>query len=224
MQNTILEIEAAGSESDLYVIPFELGSEIVLKSTKNPALKEKTTVYGAVPGRMIIVEEPLFSLNERFAGLSEGFACAYLHGNHLLKFESKFNKRLFANVIGIDYPKKVKRIRIRSTTRIPINIETQVFLGAKDGTVSAIMVDISEGGCCLELPGLIETELGSKFCLTFMLPDNQNIDNLACTLRNTRHFQEKKATQVGVSFSGPGQALMKVKNFCKLCAFYTERF
>ena len=224
MLDTIFENEAAGSESDLYIIPFELGSEIVLKSTTNPALKEKTTVYGAVPGRMIMVEEPLFSLSERFAGLSEGFSCGYLHGNHLLRFESKFNKRLFANVIGIDYPKKVERIRIRSSTRIPVNIETQVFLGAEDETISATMVDISEGGCRLEFPSLTETQVGSKFGVTFMLPDNQDVDNLTCSVRNMEHFHENEAAQVGVSFSGPGQAIMKVKNFCKLCALYTERF
>ena len=104
MQNTYLKTGAAGVESDLYMIPFQLGSDLVLKSISNPALKVKTTIYGAVPGQMIIIEEPLFSLNQRFTGLPAEFVCAYLHGNHLFKFNSKFIRHLFKNVIGIAYP------------------------------------------------------------------------------------------------------------------------
>jgi len=71
VQNTHLKTDEAGEEGDLYIIPFQLGSPLVLKSTLNPVLKAKTTVYGAVPGEMIIIEEPLFSLPVRFADLSE---------------------------------------------------------------------------------------------------------------------------------------------------------
>ncbi|MGA3113410.1 MAG: PilZ domain-containing protein [Syntrophobacteraceae bacterium] len=216
MQNTHLKTESAGVESDLYVIPFQLGTELVIKSISNPALKAKATVYGSVPGRMIIIEEPLFCLTERFEGLSEGFICAYMHGDHLLKFKSKFIKRLFQNVIGIDYPKDVERIQVRSSTRIRVNIETQVILNIEDGTISGCIADISKGGCRLELPKLIDTRRGSKVHLRFTLPDNQSIDNLACAVMNVKHLNDN--TILGVSFSGPAQAIMKVERFCELCA------
>src|SRR5208337_4011008 len=145
MQNTRLKTEAPGAEGDLHKVPFQLGSDLVLVSVSNPALKAKTTVYGAVPGRMIIIEDPRFALSERFAALSSEFACAYLHGNHIFKFRSKFIKHLLMNVIGIDYPDEVERVQIRSSSRIAVNIETEVLLGTKYGTISGRMTDISKG-------------------------------------------------------------------------------
>ncbi len=215
MHNTHSKTDAVGASGDLYMIPFQLGSQLVLKSTLNPALKAKATVYGVVPGEMIIIEEPLFSLNERFAGQCEQFICAYMLGNHLLKFKSKFTKHLFKNVIGIDYPVDVERVQVRSSTRIPINIETEVHVSAKDGTISGRMTDISEGGCRLELPRLIQTQRGSKFHLTFALPDNQKVDNLVCAVMSVRAGYDNII--VGVRFSGPEHTLMKVERFCKFC-------
>jgi c-di-GMP-binding flagellar brake protein YcgR len=215
MQNTHLKTGAAAVESDLYMIPFQLGSDLVLKTISNPAIKVKTTIYGAVPGRMLIIEEPLFSLNRRFAGLSDEFVCAYLHGNHLFKFKSKFIRHLFKNVIGIAYPIDVERVQIRSSTRIPVNIETEVVLGAMGETVSGRIVDISEGGCRLELPGLIKAQRGARFYLSFTLPDNQDIDNLACAVMRVKHLSDN--TIVGLSFSRHAHDNMKVEKFCKVC-------
>ena len=215
MQNTYLKTGAAAVESDLYMIPFRLGSDLVLKSISNPVLNVKTTIYGAVPGQMIIIEEPLFSLNQRFAGLSAEFVCAYLHGNHLFKFNSKFIRHLFKNVIGIAYPIDVERVQIRSSTRIPVNIETEVVLGAMGETISGRIADISEGGCRLELPGLIQAQRGTRFYISFTLPDNQDIDNLACAVMRVRHLPDN--TIVGVSFSRHAHDNMKVEKFCKAC-------
>ncbi len=198
------------------MIPFQLGSQLVLKSILNPALKTKTTVYGVVPGQIIIIEEPLFSIQERFAGLCQAFVCAYLHGNHLLKFKSKFVKHLFKNVIGIGYPKDVERIQIRSSTRIPLNIETRIHVGTQDRAVSGRIADMSEGGCRLELPGFIEAQKGLELVLSFTLPDNQSIDNLVCTVMNVEHLDGR--VLVGAGFSGPAQTIMEVEKFCRLCA------
>jgi c-di-GMP-binding flagellar brake protein YcgR len=214
-QNTHLKTNAAAMENDLYIIPFQLGSDLVLKSISNPAHKAKTTIYGAVPGQMIIIEEPLFSLCNRVAGLSEELVCAYLHGKHLLTFKSNFVRRLFKNVIGIAYPGEVERVQIRSSMRIPVNIETEVVLGTGDETISARVADISEGGCLLELPDSIQTQSGSRFNISFTLPDDQGIDNLACVVMRVRHLTDK--AMVGVRFSGPAQATMKIGKFCKLC-------
>ncbi len=215
MQNTRLKTEAEGAEGDLYIIPFRLGSDLVLVSVSNPAIKAKTVVYGAVPGRMIIIEEPRFALSERFAPLSSEFSCAYLHGNHILKFRSKFLAHLLSNVIGIDYPDEVERIQIRSSTRIVVNIETEVLLGTKYGTISGRMADISKGGCRLELPRSVRIQRGSKFYLSFTLPDNQSIDNLTCAVMRVSQLSDK--TTVGVKFSEPAQAIMRVEKFCNLC-------
>ena len=216
MQNIRMKMEAVRAEGDLYMLPFQLGSEIVLVSVSNPALKATLAVYGAVPGRMIIIEEPRFTFNERLTDQPGEFVCAHLYGNHILKFRSNFIKHLLANVIGIDYPDEVERVQIRSSTRIAVSIETEILLGTKYGTISGRMVDISRGGCRLELPRLIQTRRGSKLYLSFTLPDNQSIDNLACAVMLVRHLSDK--TVVGVKFPESTQAIMKVEKFCKLFA------
>jgi c-di-GMP-binding flagellar brake protein YcgR len=197
------------------MIPLQLGSVLVLKSTLNPALKSKTTVYGAVPGQMIIIDEPLFSLGERFAGRSGELVCAFLHGKQLLKFKSKFIKHLFKNVIGIDYPTEVERFQIRSSTRIPVNIETEVVTGTGVGTISGRMADISEGGCRLEFSRIIQVQKGAKLRLGFTLPDNQRINSLACTVMRVRHHFNN--TVFGLRFSGPAKAVGRIEKFCKIC-------
>jgi len=217
VQNTHLKTDAARAAGNSYMIPFQLGSQLVLKSTLNPALKAKTIIYGAVPGEMLIIEEPLFSLTGRFEGLSEEFVCSYVHGNHLFKFKSKFIKHLFKNVIGIDYPKDVELIQFRSSTRIPVKIETEVHVETKDGTITGCVSDISEGGCRLELPKSIQIQRGSKFFLSFTLPDNQIIDDLVCAVMNVKHLYGN--TVVGVRFVKPAETIMKVEKFCKLCVF-----
>ena len=217
MENTHLKTDAARATGDAYMIPFQLGSQLVLKSTLNPAIKAKTIVYGAVPGDMLIIEEPLFSLTGRFEGLSEEFVCSYVHGNHLFKFKSKFIKHLFKNVIGIDYPRDVELIQFRSSTRIPLNIETEVHVETKDGTIPGRISDISEGGCRLELPKCIQIQRGSKFFLSFTLPDNQIIDGLVCAVMNVKHLYGN--TVVGIRFSEPAETIMKIEKFCKVCVY-----
>jgi len=215
MQNTRLKIEEARVEGTLHKVPFQLGSEIVLVSVSNPALRAKTAVYGAVPRRMIIIEEPRFAFNDRFADLPGEFVCAHLYGNSVLKFRNKFIKHLLVNVIGIDYPKDVERIKVRSSTRIPVHIETEVHFGKKDLSIPCRMADISESGCRLEMPKLIQAQRGSKFYLSFTLPENQIIDDLVCAVMNVKHLNDN--TIVGARFSGPVQNIMKVEKFCKLC-------
>ena len=208
----------AGGEA--WHVPFQLGSELALKSLQNAALKTKATLYGVVPGQMIILEEPVFNLNERLSGLSEDFACGYIRGNYLYTFKSRFIKNLLPNVICAEYPWEVKRIQIRASTRIPVNIEVEVVLGAKFGSVSGRMEDISETGCRVRLPGPVLMPKGSKFHLSFILPDDQQVEDILCTVMNFRHYQDVKATAVGVSFRGPERNMQKVQKFCRsvLCS------
>jgi len=219
MQDTNLRIDARREVENLDTIPFRLGSDLILRSILNPALKTKTTIYGAVPGQMIIIEEPLFSLNERYSGTPEGFTCAYLHGVHLFTFQSTFIQHLFKNIIGIEYPTKIERIQIRSNARIAVDIESEIVLGIKPGSMSASMEDVSMGGCKLVLSKLIRIQKGSKFYLTCTLPDNNNIDNLVCRVMNVSFRHEKNITIIGVRFLGPSHTVAKIENFCKLCAF-----
>ncbi|MGC9195287.1 MAG: flagellar brake protein [Syntrophobacteraceae bacterium] len=210
--------ETEDEKDDFYVIPLRLGADIVLKAAVNPSLKTKSTVYGAVPGQMIMVEEPQFVLNERFTFICQEFECVYLHNVYLYKFRSDFIKEIIPSVIGIGYPVAVERVQIRAYARMPVAIETEVFLGAKEGTVTALMEDLSVGGCRLQLPRLVQVQKGANFQLSFIMPDNTIVKNLICVVRNIKVLHGKKATVIGACFAEGSPVVNKIEQFCRLFA------
>jgi len=210
------KVTAAGEELH---IPFQLGSELVLRSNTDPTLKAKTTLYGVIPGKAIIFEEPLFSLDERFSGESECFTFGYMHGNYLYTFKSRYIIRMFKNVIGAEFPQEVRRFQIRSSTRIPVNIESEADLGTEFGTLPGRMDDISESGCRLQLPGLIRIQKGSKLSLSFKLPDGKVVDHMLCAVVKIKYFKEAEFTVIGIKFCGPEQTILTVQEFCRMALY-----
>lgn len=208
--------ETEDQKDNFYLIPFRLGADIVLKAAVNPLLRAKGTVYGAVPGQVIMVEEPQFVLNERFTFICEEFECVYLHNIHLIKFKSEFVKEIISGVIAITYPKAVERVQIRAHARLSVDIETEVFLGTKDGTCTAVMEDLSVGGCRLQLPMLVQVPKGAKFNLSFTMPDNTIIKNLSCVVMNIKLVHGKKITVIGARFAKSSPAVRKIEQFCRL--------
>jgi hypothetical protein len=218
MREILEKDQTEDRKDDFYVIPFRLGADIVLKAAVNPSLKTKSTVYGSVPGQIIMVEEPQFALNERFTFICQQFECVYLHNVYLFKFKSEFIKEIIPCVIGIGYPTEVERVQIRAYARMPVAIETEVFLGTKDGTVTAVMEDLSVGGCRLQLPRLVQVQKGAKFQLSFLMPDNTIIKNLVCVVMNIKFLHGKKSTVIGACFAEPSATVKKIEQFCRLFA------
>ncbi len=211
------KIDTEIEKDDPFIIPFTLGAELAVKSITRPLMKAMTTVYGAVPSRMIVIEEPRFPLeDDSFSILTEQFDCAYRHHIHLIKFKSRFVRHLFDNVIGFEYPKDVELVQFRAHPRIPVTFETEVFTGTKEGVFTAVIEDVSAGGCRLLLPKLFRVSKGTRLHLSFTLPDGQYVDNLCCAVMNVKLLNAREAARIGVSFLEPAQAIKKVEIFCGL--------
>lgn len=202
-------------------IPFNFGTSLRIRSVEDPALKAQTTVVGILQNIAIIVEDPVFSTEDRITGRVGGdILCAYLVNGCLFKFKSRFGQVLVEDFVCIDYPKSFEAQQLRMHPRIRVNLEVVSVIGKEGKLINGDIKDISEGGCRLRLPGVIPLTVGVPVCITFELPNDDSVENLECTIMNIRHIQEEKRTDLGLKFSGPDSELSVVKKFCEMCMYF----
>ncbi|MHC1728345.1 MAG: flagellar brake protein [Syntrophobacteraceae bacterium] len=196
-------------------IPFHLGAQIVLRSGTNPAHRAKTKILGVLENEFIMIETPVFAVSDNISAIVEGtFFCLYLHEGYLFTFQSTFRKEFLKNVILIQYPPTFELEQLRKHPRIRVNLEASV--SGQGFSASGRIKDISEGGCLLELPkGSIMK--GSKFLLTFTLPNDEPVTGVECRVMNAKFFHVRQLTEAGVGFSGPPAELAKIRELCRFC-------
>ena len=86
-------------------IPFQLGSEILLRSSSHPSHKTKSKIIGVLEKEFIMIEDPVFAISDNITAIVEDdFLVAYMHEGYLFTFRSRFNKKLIRNIVCIDYP------------------------------------------------------------------------------------------------------------------------
>ncbi len=135
-------------------IPFQLGVPLVVRSLSNLAHKAETKVVGVLENDFILVKEPVFDINERLsAAVGGALLCSYFHDGALYQFRTAFRNISLKNVVCMDYPDFFEGRQLRRYPRIKVNLEVAVKMDSQ--TLNADIRDISEGGCCLELPSLI---------------------------------------------------------------------
>ncbi len=212
----------APSVEVLETIPLQLGAPLRLRSLADPTLKAATTVVGVIPKLVIMVENPILaSKGERITGRVGGdILCSYFLDGCLYKFKSRFGQNLIHDVVCIDYPKKIEAHKLRMHPRIKVELEVIGSIGKEGKLINGTIKDISRDGCCLELPGLIPLTPRTPVYATFMLPNDERIEDMGCTIMNLRHVVAEKRTVVGLSFTDPGSELSKVIKFCEMCMYF----
>ena len=86
-------------------IPFQLGSEILLRSSSHPVHKAKSKIIGVLEKEFIMIDNPVFAISDNITAIVEDdILIAYLNEGYLFTFKSRFNKKLIRNIICIDYP------------------------------------------------------------------------------------------------------------------------
>lgn len=212
--------EATENES-LPKIPFQLGAPLKLSSVMKPTVKARTTVVGVLPGIAILVEEPSFSSEDRIAGRVGGdIFCVYFHDGCVYRFKSRFREVLIYDTVCIDYPKSFKTDQLRMHPRIKVNLEAVSVIGEQKRLMNGEIKDISIGGCCLELPGVIPVKVGTVVIITFELPNDVCVDDIECIVRNMSFLYEDKKTVMGLGFLGPIQETTKISKFCEMCSYF----
>lgn len=215
------EKEASSGRDLQETIPFQLGSQIKLRSLTSPPREGKTRVVGILDGAAILVEDPVFEKGEQITGRIGGeIQCAFFLEGCVYKFRSRFGQVLINDVVCIDYPKHFESQQLRQHPRVKVNLETESVIGDDKKLINGDIRDISKGGCCMELPGIIPLTRGTPVRLTFQLPNEELIEDLECTVMNMRSSNSGKKTFIGLSFKAPKPEMAKVRKFCEMCMYF----
>lgn len=204
------------------IIPFQLGAHLKLRPLADPDSKGHTKVIGVVHKDVIMVEEPVFEVEgERISGrVGCDILCSYFVEGWLYRFKSRFGQGLAHNIVCIEYPRHIEAKNLRKHPRIKVNLEAMSLIGKDGRLINSIITDISKGGCCLELPGIIPLTPRIPVSLTFELPNDDQVEELSCTVMNLRHVPAEKKTITGVSFATPSEEIVKVIKFCEMCMYF----
>jgi len=202
-------------------VPLVIESEIFLASEESKTHKARSRILGGRHGDFILLEDPVYRVNERLSVPLEGtLVCSYFHEGDVYHFRSRIRKDLGDGLVLMEYPTRFQVEKVRKHHRIFVDIETRLYLdGAKDA-LGATTTDISEGGCCLVVAALLPVVRNSGCRIELILPDNKQITGLRAKIRNITFSTLKKTTQLGLQFLGPGDQLAKISSFCRFCMFF----
>jgi c-di-GMP-binding flagellar brake protein YcgR len=191
----------------------------MVRSLTYSAQMARTRIIGAMHGKYILIIEPSAKINDRISVTFDGdFLCSYFNNGFMHIFHSRYLKHLTEDVVCIDYPTKVEVHQIRKYRRIRVNIETECTVC---GTVvfPAKMADISQGGCRLILNQRTGIKKETNISMTFNLPNVAFVSGLQTVVARISRIQNSRATEVGVSFTGPDSEISKISNFCEYCMY-----
>ena len=197
-------------------MPFQLGSEILLRSSSNPSHKAKSRIIGVLEKEFIMIEDPVFAISDNIIAIvEEDFLVAYLYDGYLFTFKSRFNRKLIRNIICIDYPENFEVEQLRTEPRVKVNLAAALCIS--DLKLSGLVKDLSESGCSFELPKIISLFKGLGIIATFTLPNDQLIKDLQCQITGVRYNQLHGKTEIGVRFSGPAEEVSKIRELVRFC-------
>ena len=147
--------------------------EPVRIEVKVPRGRYTAKLLGYAENAGVIISAPV-SASAKAALVTEGniVTVRMISGNRICSFQSKVlkeNDRPFSHWV-LEYPREIELNRIRQHTRVPVRLMVSVDdydeMGERDDLpCSALCVDISMDGLCLQLPRVLG-EVGSKFYLT----------------------------------------------------------
>jgi c-di-GMP-binding flagellar brake protein YcgR len=197
-------------------VPFQLGSEILLRSSSHPSHKAKSKIIGVLEKEFIMIEDPVFAISDNITAIVEDdFLVAYLHEGYLFTFRSRFNKKLIRNIVCIDYPEHFEVEQLRKEQRVKVNLEAALIIS--DLKLSGHVKDISETGCSFEVPKIISLFKGLGLIATFTLPNDVLIKDLQCTIIIVKYNQIHRKTEIGTTFLSPDEEISKIKELVHFC-------
>lgn len=202
-------------------LPILIENEMIIYSPADRTRKAKSRILGARHWDFILIEEPVFRINERiFLPLEGDFMCVFLHEDVRYAFQSRIRSVLSEGLALIDYPEKYRVEKIRNSHRIRVNLEAKLYLAHLKETKDAVIRDISEGGCCVVIPTVSPLALDMTCVLDFTLPDKQRVAGLRVKIRSIQYSALKKSVELGTQFLEPPEQVSKVLAFCRYCMFF----
>jgi c-di-GMP-binding flagellar brake protein YcgR len=202
-------------------LPLVIDTELFIQSVDHKLTTVKSKILGARRGDFIIIETPVLHFSDRlFSRLTGAIRCSFTVEGEACNFLSTVLKHTEEGFCLIEYPRTFEITALRSHPRIRVNIETRMDIGPQRETLTATMVDISAGGCRLTVPYLLGVTVNTPCVLSFILPDNQEVEHLEGTICSLRTRKLRKSTEIGIKFFEPTSELEKIATFCGFCSFF----
>ncbi len=204
-------------------LPLQIEQEIFIKplAEKTPH-KAKSRVIGARHGDFIIIEEPVIKISDHLVALvGISVSCWLFHEGTVYKFDTVVKGTLPERLTLLEYPSKVDIEQLRKFIRIQVNLEAEFRI--RNAVYKGSVVDISEGGCQLHGDSIIIAAKNDAIKISFLLPDDQYVDNIEGIIRNIEYDRMRMKTRIGVQFKGPESELKKVVSFCQFCQYFKIR-
>jgi hypothetical protein len=197
-------------------IPFQLGAEILVRSSSNRSHKAKSKIIGVLEKEFIMIENPVFIISENIKAIVEDdLMIAYVYEGYLFTFISRFNRKLIKDIVCIDYPDTFQVENLREEPRIKVNIATEINLS--DMKMPGTVRNVSMSGGLVEVPKIISLFKGLECILTFTLPNDLLIKELKCKISGVKYNQIHKKTEISVIFAGPSEEIAKIREMVKFC-------
>ena len=111
--------------------------------------------------------------------IAEGRACAFV--STVRDWQSS---RLFPNV-RLNWPDSIEYVGVRQHERVQVCVPSTVGMPG-DSEVEGVVLDVSRGGCSVELPEDSEVERDAELELSFELPDGACVEAAPSCVRSIR--------------------------------------
>lgn len=168
---------------------FHVGLKLLLQTNKSYERLEMSLV-GWIKRDIIIATVP-YLLEANKLTSEDHCVIRFLKDGVAYGFHTHMVTSLYSPVplIFLQYPEHINSLALRKSQRVKTSIPAKMMGIRRDGDIissNAIIADLSETGCLLELPSAELSEIGpdKNFYLTFTILD-ESIE-LDCTVRNIR--------------------------------------
>lgn len=202
-------------------LPLAIGREIMVQWPEHQVVRIKSTVLGSRKKDFIITEPLLYRLNDRLFYRPFGtIECHYFNEGELYEFTSQVIKHFSEGFTLIAYPETFSVTTLRKHVRIRVNIETRLQTSERENPILGNMIDISERGCQLIFPQIHVIPKNTRCRLSFVLPDNTQVEKVVGVVRNIKVRRIARQTTIGFHLVGPDEEMKKIASFCHFCMFF----
>ena len=201
----------------------DVGLVIFIQPKGSPKnIRYKSSIVGWKTNHVVIIDMPI--VNGAYVNLADGCTCIvrYIHCGNACGFETKVLKNINDSrfpLIYLSYPNSIEKISLRRYDRIqtviPASIEVQ--LNDRIEKLEGNILDLSVGGCLLDIPSTKEVPLDieSKINLSFSFADTG--DRMERVPAAVKRIQKVRGnTMAGVQFLDlPSEVFEKIRYFCE---------
>jgi c-di-GMP-binding flagellar brake protein YcgR len=201
----------------------DVGLVIFIQPKGSPKnIRYKSSIVGWKTDNFVIIDMPI--LNGAYVNLVDGCTCIvrYINCGNACGFEAKVLKNINdikLPLIYLSYPNAIERISLRRydriQTAIPACIEVQ--LNNNSEKLQGSILDLSVGGCLLDIPGYngVSLDIESKVILSFPLADTgDRVEGVGAIIKRIQKVRDN--TMTGAQFVDlPSDIFEKIRYFCE---------